>query len=111
MPRRKKKPQKIQHEPVVARFAARLRELRTARGMSQAQLAEKAQISTNYLSKLEQAGSAAGIDLVSRLASALGVEVAELLPTESPPDDLAVIRDQARTLFAGLIESDDRVTL
>jgi hypothetical protein len=48
---------------------------------------------------------------VARLAAALGNTIADLLPTSAPPDDLAVMREQAHRLFKGLIESDDRQTL
>jgi hypothetical protein len=33
------------------------------------------------------------------------------LPTTAPPDDLGVLREQARRLFTGLVQSDDRQTL
>src|SRR5437763_1066133 len=52
MPRPKKTP--IQHDPVVTRFGQRLRALRTERGMSQAELARQAQVTVNYVSKLEK---------------------------------------------------------
>ncbi len=108
MPRPKKQ---IDHDPIVARFARRLREARTSRAMTQAQLAEKAQVTLSYITRLESGTSAPGIDLVARLAAALGVPVADLLPTTTPPDDLGVLREQARCLFAGPVQSDDRQTL
>lgn len=101
----------IRHDEVVARFGQRLRELRLARGMSQAELARQAEVTTNYVSRLEGGGAAPGIDLAARLAMALGVPVADLLPTTPPPDDLAVTRRQAKKLFDGLLETEDRAVL
>ena len=87
----------------MARFGQRLRELRLARGMSQAELARQAEVTTNYVSRLEGGGAAPGIDLVARLALALGVPVADLLPTTPALDDLAVTRQQAKKLFDELL--------
>jgi hypothetical protein len=46
-----------------------------------------------------------------RLAQALGTTVADLLPTTSPPDTLAVLKAQAQRLFGTLLQSADRETL
>ncbi len=107
MPQRKKT---IRHDEIVARFAQRLRELRLSRGMSQAELARQAEVTTNYISRLEGGGAAPGIDLAARLAAALGVAVADLLPTTAA-DDLAVTRQQAKKLFDELLRRDDRAVL
>jgi transcriptional regulator with XRE-family HTH domain len=106
-----RKRQPIQHDLVVRRFAARLRELRRARGMTQAELARLAHVTTTYIGRLENEGAAPGIDLVARLAAALGVELADLLPTTEPPDPDEVLRAQARRLFDGLLPNADRETL
>jgi len=81
----------IRHPRIVHRFAARLRELRLARGMTQAYLAGRASVTPNYLGRLEGAGAAPGIDLVERLAVALGTTMADLLPTADTPDPHAVL--------------------
>ncbi len=107
MPQRKKT---IKHDEIVARCAQRLRELRLARGMSQAELARQSEVTTNYVSRLEAGGAAPGIDLAARLAAALGVHVAELLPTPAP-DDLAVTRQQAKKLFDELLRREDPAVL
>ena len=108
MPPRKKT---IRHDEIVARFGQKLRELRLARGLSQAELARQAAVTTNYISRLEGGGAAPGIDLVARLALALGVPVADLLPKTEVADDLAVTRQQAKKLFDGLLQTDDRAIL
>lgn len=79
--------------------------------MTQAQLAEAAQVTISYITRLESGMSAPGIDLVARCAVALGTEIADLLPTTAPPDDLAVIRRQAKKLFDAIMQSEDRQTL
>src|SRR4051794_41061199 len=101
----------IQHDPIVALFGQRLREVRASRGMTQAQLAAAAKVTISYITRLESGLSAPGIDLVSRFAVALGTEIADLLPTTQPPDDLAVMRRQAKKLFDGIVQSEDRQTL
>ncbi len=106
-----KSKKRIEHDPIVARFGQRLKEIRTTRGMTQAQLAEVAQVTTSYITRLESGSSAPGIDLVARFASALGTEIADLLPTTPPPDDLAVLRSQAQKLFDALLQTEDRQTL
>ena len=101
----------IDHTTVVKRFGARLREVRQSRGMTQGQLAEKADVSQAYVGRLERGGAAPGIDLVARLAAALGTTVADLFPEPAEADPATVLRGQARTLFDALIKSNDTGTL
>jgi transcriptional regulator with XRE-family HTH domain len=56
-------------------FAARLRDLRTASGLSVAQLAEKAGLTRAGVDHLERGVRRPGWDTVLRLADALGVSV------------------------------------
>lgn len=65
-------------------LAHNLKRLRTDRGMSQEDLADRADIDRTYISSLERSVYAAGVDVVDRLAKALGVTAAELL---SEPKD------------------------
>jgi transcriptional regulator with XRE-family HTH domain len=57
----------------------RLKKLRTARGMSQDALAEKANITREYVNKLEAGRYDPTVSVVQRLAKALKVSVAELV--------------------------------
>lgn len=102
---------RIEQAEIVHRFGARLRELRLGLGMTQAQLAEKSEVTTTYIGRLESGGAAPGVDLVERLAKALGTTVADLLPQADPPDRLEVLRAQARVLCDTLLEKADRETL
>ena len=108
MPRPRKR---IEHDEIVLHFSRKLRELRRERGLSQAELGRLAQVTTSYVTRLEAAGAAPGIDLVARLSAALKVAVTDLLPSTLPPDDLDAFRDQARKLFEGLVNSQDRQSL
>jgi transcriptional regulator with XRE-family HTH domain len=65
-------------------LAVNLRRLRADQGLSQEDLADRADIDRTYISSLERSVYAAGIDVVDRLAKALGVTVADLL---APPED------------------------
>src|SRR5262249_15574896 len=101
----------IKHDEVVALFGRRLRERRLESGMSQAELARQAQVTTNYVSRLEGGGAAAGIGLAGRLAQALGVTIADLVPMPAPEEDLGAMREQARRLFDSLVKTQDRAVL
>jgi transcriptional regulator with XRE-family HTH domain len=60
-------------------FAANLRRLRNARGLSQDDLAYEAEVSRSYLSQIEKGAFFASLKIVGKLAAALDVEPAELL--------------------------------
>ena len=88
----------IEHEPIVGVFAARLREVRLSRGLTQADLANRAVVTPTYIAKLEGAKVAPGIDLVARLAKALGTSISGLLPEEEAPDPLPLLKEQVGKL-------------
>ena len=67
-------------------LALNLRKPRQARGLSQEELAHRAQVDRTYVSALERSVYAAGIDVLDWLARALDVEAAELL---KPPPRLS----------------------
>ena len=106
-----KRKRRIDHAEIVRLFAARLRELRHSRGFTQAELAGKAHVTTSYIGRLESGGAAPGIDLVDRLAKALGTTVQELLPTTASPETLTVLQEQTKKLFDSLFLAADRETL
>ncbi len=102
MPSRKRQ---IRQAEIVKRFANRLRELRNSRGMTQATLARQAHVTVSYIWRLESGGAAPGIDLVERLSDALGTTAADLIASATSPDTLGVLREQAKRLFDGLLQS------
>jgi transcriptional regulator with XRE-family HTH domain len=101
----------IQHDEIVRRFGDRLRQVRLSRGMTQAELARRAEVSGAYVGRLERGRAAPGIDFVARLATALGTTAADLLPASTPPDAVAVLRERIRSLFDDLIRTEDEATL
>ncbi|WP_244295255.1 helix-turn-helix domain-containing protein [Paracoccus versutus] len=75
-------------------FAHNLRAARQARGLSQEELAHRADIDRTYISSLERRVYGASIDVVDRLASVLEMEASDLLkrpaegkrlPSAEPP--------------------------
>lgn len=60
-------------------FAQNLKALRQAKGLSQEELAHRADIDRTYISSLERCVYGASIDIVDRLAIVLEVEAADLL--------------------------------
>lgn len=73
-------------EPVDARVRRRLRELRSARGLTLAQVAERASIDLSTLSRLESGKRRLALDHIPALAAALGVSADELLGAAPPQD-------------------------
>ena len=60
-------------------LGARVRELRTAQGISQRQLALMTGISRSYLWKIETGTADIGIDVLIKIARALDAQVRELI--------------------------------
>jgi transcriptional regulator with XRE-family HTH domain len=60
-------------------LALNLRKYRRLRGLSQEELAHRADIDRTYVSALERSVYAASVDVVDRLAQVLSVEAADLL--------------------------------
>ncbi len=105
MPSKKKQ---IRHAEVVRLFAARLRERRIGAGLTQTELADRAGLATTYISRLEAAGAAPGIDTVDKLAAALGTTLHDLLPATASPDTNVYFRQRAEELLGQLSQKADR---
>lgn len=108
MPARKRK---TKPSDVVHRFAGRLRETRLGQGMTQIDLATAAGISLAYVGRLEAGAASCTIDILEKIAKALAVTVADLLPATDPPDTTAQLRERVRSLSDRLVETADRETL
>lgn len=65
-------------------IAANIRRLRRQAGLTQEQLAAKAGISTQHLSKVERNASSPTIKTVTALAESLGIEPSELFELDDP---------------------------
>ena len=59
--------------------AGNLRRLRHAKGISQEELADRADIDRNYVGKLEREENAATVDMLEKLAAVLEVDPVEFL--------------------------------
>ena len=97
-----KRKTRIEHAEIVKRFAARLREFRQDRGMTQLELARSAQVALSHLSKLESGATSPGIDLLERLALALKVQTTSLLPAPAV-DEVETGRIETKRLFEILV--------
>ena len=67
MPARKRR---IKHASIVDAFAQALARCALSRQMTQRDLADRANVTLSYISRLEAGGAAPGIDLLERLAQA-----------------------------------------
>lgn len=79
--------------------------------MTQRELARRAHVTVTYVSRLESGAAAPGIDLVERLALALGVPLSQLLPSPSLPDTEEALRHQAKSQFDALLPKAGRESL
>ena len=64
-------------------LAENLKRHRLATGLSQEELAHRAEIDRTYVSSLERCQYSATVDMIEKLARVLGVEAAELLVVPS----------------------------
>jgi transcriptional regulator with XRE-family HTH domain len=83
---------------------------RKRKGLSQARLAEKMKISTNYLSDIETGRGWVSPLSLAKLAGALEIEVFELFspPKNTPMDASAVMNRCLDDLSSSLIESFEK---
>ena len=99
------------HAAIVRVFAERLRSVRTSKGMTQRELAERAHVTLSYVSRLEAGAAAPGIDLLERLARALQVALTELLPASALPDSVDAFRKIVKEQFNAVVEKSGQETL
>ncbi|WP_454918963.1 helix-turn-helix domain-containing protein [Xanthobacter sediminis] len=65
------------------RVARNLRRLRQEKSLSQEELAHRAEVNRNYVGMLEREEYAATVDMLEKLAAALGVDPIEFLRTDT----------------------------
>ena len=68
-------------------LARNLKENRQKLGITQAQLAERADISTNFVAMIELKHKFPAPETLDRLAAALGIETYKLFAVQTPPED------------------------
>ena len=76
--------QPISKEEMRSRIARNLRELRLARGLSQEQLAAKAEVHRTFVGQVENEAKVPSIDSLVMLANALGVDPSTITSRKLP---------------------------
>lgn len=95
------------HKSIVAQFGARLRALRKAAGLTQPELAERAALASETISRMETGKwSNTTIEVVERLASALGVQVTAFF--DDVPATKSDLRNADRRVMAIMRGLPDR---
>ena len=83
----------------------RIRELRKAKGLSLAQLAERADLNDKHLGLVERGDENLTLKSIRKIAAALDVPIADLFPSDQ--DDERVVRERVRKVLAG--KDPDRI--
>lgn len=104
------KKRQVKQADIVRVFAERLRSLRTAKSLTQSELADRAKIVASYVSILEAGSVAPGIDLLEKLAKALDVNVIDLLPI-SPLLEVEALREDVQKVAKSVVMKAGRDTL
>jgi len=99
-------------EAVKRALSVRVAELRTARGMTQLQLAKVAELEVQYVRKIEQADRAPSLKTLVALAAGLNVPLAELFNFDgreiaSPRVEVQLLA--LRSLMADVSEDDAKL--
>lgn len=68
----------VEYRLIPKRFGRTVRELRLKAGLSQIQLAEKADLNFNFIGSIERGEKLASLETIIRLARGLGLSGAEL---------------------------------
>lgn len=83
----------------------RIRELRKAKGLSLAQLAERADLNDKHLGLVERGDENLTLKSIRKIAAALDVPIADLFPADQ--DDERVVRERVRKILAS--KDPDRI--
>ena len=86
-------------------FVQNLRKYRRKIGFTQAQLAEKVNVSTHHIGMIELSRNNPTLELVERIADALNIKTYELfLDLLSPNEELEQLRQEIRTDMKQLLD-------
>jgi putative transcriptional regulator len=100
----------VAHRSVVARFGSRLKSLRREAGLTQGELAERAELAVETISRMENGHwSNTTIEVAERLAQALGVSMVALFEpiASTPKSGLRSGEKRVLALISGL--ADDQL--
>ena len=81
---------------IVQRLGRKIREIRKALGLTQAQLAERSAVSENFIGSVERGICSPSLTTLERMANALGVTLSELF--DFPEEEAAPLRDTEQAL-------------
>ena len=84
------------HDPPRLVLLDRLRQVRAAKGLSQEQLAHLAGLHRTHVSLIERSRRSVRLETLERLARALDIEPAKLLPSLRPPPNAGKPRSSSR---------------
>ena len=84
-------------------FGSRIKELRTLRKLTQEQLAEKCEINSKYLSRIEMGYSFPSFEILNKICSVLHVEMADLFNFAHNSKTAGQLRKEIR----GMVEQAD----
>ena len=79
-------------ETIIEKLGERIRTLRRERGLTQHDLAEKAEVDSKYIGQIERAETNPTIKLIARIAEELNVSLAELFTF--PPEKYVVKKEE-----------------
>ncbi|HEX7167337.1 MAG TPA: XRE family transcriptional regulator [Acidimicrobiales bacterium] len=86
---------RVDHERALGRLAEGLRQLRSARGLSQSEVARAAGVSPSAVSQAEAGHRGLGLDTVVAIAEGFGISIDELLGTAPDPGYVIARRDRS----------------
>ena len=92
-------------EDVRITLAKNIKKYRAQNGMSQAELAEKADISLPFISSIEQSSKWPYLDTLAQIADALEIEVSDLFTTQ---EGEAKNHEYSITLIKSLVENQKK---
>lgn len=72
---------------LIVRFGLRVKELRKSLGITQEELAERAEVSKDYIGLIERGLRSPSLTTIAKLAESLGVTIAQLFNETSVEDD------------------------
>ena len=95
---------------LLRRLGRRIKEIRKTRGMSQEALAERIEMSPQYLSRIEGGAQSPSVEMLTKLADSLEVEVWELFDF-GYPETVKELRGAVRKVAQGADEEQLRLAL
>ena len=92
-------------------FGMRIKELRKVRKLSQEQLAEKADISSKYMSRIEMGQHFPSLDILTKLADSLHVELKDFFEFAHEVKDAEELKESLNELLNEADEEKLRLAL